>query len=236
MILTTLAEHPHKKELIIQDTLPNKRYPKPLGKRNEQLYGARLFSDYAYFVTFKRTDPLYVVDMRQPRHLKLIGELEIPGFSEYLHPINNGLLLGIGKNVDTLENGRTNVKGVKLSLFDIRNPRQPKEVHKIIIGADWGHSDVTDSHHAFTYLQLNNRITRVAIPINADDPNNNSITGKALYRFEIDTIQRKIKNLGSMNALNRNWSWGWNDRSIMIGDRLYYYHNGLFTMGQWKDK
>jgi len=234
VILTTLAEHPHKKELMILDNLPNKRYPKALGKPREQLYGARIFSDYAYFVTFRQTDPLYVVDLRQPRHLKMVGELLIPGFSEYLHPLGKGLLLGVGKDAETLKNGFTQTKGIKLSLFDIRNPRQPKEIHKTVIGGDWSQSEATRNHHAFTYLKLNNRITRVAIPIQAYNSKPPYQSEKALYRFEIDRIQRKIKNLGHMKALN-NKRWSPNDRSIMIGDRLYYYHNGQFTAGKWKD-
>ena len=234
VVLTSLAENPHKKALMILDNLPNKRYPKALGKPREQLYGARLFEDYAYFVTFRRTDPLYVVDMRNPQHLKLSGELVIPGFSDYLHPLGKGLLLGVGKDAVANKGAWVQTKGIKLSLFDIRNPRQPKEINKVIIGKEWSQSEATDNHHAFTYLQYNDRITRVAIPIDAYDPNNPHIYSKGLYRFEIDRYKKKITNLGKMKALN-NQSWSWNDRSIMIGERLYYYHNGHFTVGNWKD-
>ena len=81
VILTVLAEHPRNKQLITLSRLPNHKHPKPLGKPGEDLYGARLFNNYAYFVTFRQTDPLYVVDLRNPYNIRVVGELEIPMLS-----------------------------------------------------------------------------------------------------------------------------------------------------------
>ena len=78
-----------------------------------------------YFVTYKQVDPLFSVDLSDPKKPKVLGELKIPGFSDYLHPYGDELLLGIGMDVE--EDGAT-VNGVKLSMFDISDPKDVKEV------------------------------------------------------------------------------------------------------------
>lgn len=92
--------------------------------KDEQVYSARFFGDTGYFVTYEQTDPLFSVDFSDPKNPKILGSLKIPGFSEYLHFYGNDLLLGIG--MDTDENGITN--GVKVSMFDISDPSDVKEV------------------------------------------------------------------------------------------------------------
>ena len=235
VVLTALAEHPTKKQLITLSRIPNRASPKALGKPGEQLYGARLFDDYAYFVTFKRTDPLYVVDMRNSKQLKVTGELVIPGFSDYLHPLGDGLLLGVGMEAE--EDGNwARLGGVKMSLFDIHNPNKPTEIHKLAVGKRGTSTPANRNHHAFTSLAMNGTsTTRVAIPISlVEDDNYQRKDG--LHRFEIDRKAKRIKHLGAMKPLNgsRNW-WSWNnsDRSIIIGNKLYYYHNGHFWQGSW---
>lgn len=236
VVLTAMAEHPTKKQLITLSRLPNKSSPKPLGKPGEQLYGARLFEDYAYFVTFKRTDPLYVVDLRNPRNLKVTGELIIPGFSDYLHPLGDGLLLGVGKEAKDDGGNWALLQGLKLSLFDVRNPHKPTEIHKITVGKRGTDSPANRDHHAFTSLAMRGtNITRVALPISLVEDPDNYQAKDGLHRFEVDRKQRRIKHLGAMKPLNGNakWSWYSNDRSIIIGDKLYYYHDGHFWQGDW---
>ncbi len=94
---------------------------------DERVYSARLFGDTGYFVTYKETDPLFSVDLSDPKNPKIIGELKIPGFSEYLHFYGDNLLLGIGMDVD--EDGFT-TNGVKLSMVDISDSSDVKEVQK----------------------------------------------------------------------------------------------------------
>ncbi|MDO4440332.1 MAG: beta-propeller domain-containing protein [Eubacteriales bacterium] len=96
----------------------------------EQVYSARFMGDSCYFVTYKQVDPLFSVDLSDPKKPKVLGELKIPGFSDYLHPYGDGLLLGIGMDVE--EDGAT-VNGVKLSMFDISDPKDVKEIHKTVL-------------------------------------------------------------------------------------------------------
>jgi len=232
VVLTALAEHPKNKQLITLSRLPNRQQPKALGKKGEQLYGVRLFNDYAYFVTFKRTDPLYVVDLRNPRSMRVVAALEIPGFSDYLHPISQGLLLGVGKKAD--DNGRT--QGLKISLFDISNPRNPREIDKIHIGESGTHSPANKQHHAFTSLKMHNSpVTRISLPI--------SVVGKdysnqeqGLHQFEVNSRTKKVAHVGKIlppKRGNQRWYWSNSDRSMIIDNKVYYYQKGNLWAGDW---
>lgn len=98
--------------------------------KDEQVYSARFMGDTGYIVTYKQVDPLFSIDLSDPKKPKVMGELKIPGFSEYLHPYGDGQLLGIGMDVD--ETGTT-TNGVKLSMFDISDPKDVKEVQKYVL-------------------------------------------------------------------------------------------------------
>jgi len=107
-----------------------------LGKE-ERIYAVRFMGNAGYVVTFKETDPLYVLDLSNAAAPKVVGELKIPGYSSYLHPLTETLLVGIGK-----EDAQ-----VKVSLFDVSNPSQPTEVGKYILTDYW--SQIMSTHHAF---------------------------------------------------------------------------------------
>lgn len=93
--------------------------------KDESVYSARLMGDTGYFVTFEQTDPLFSVDLSDPKNPEIIGKLKIPGFSDYLHPYGDGKLLGIGMDADE-ETGVTN--GVKVTMFDISDSANVKEM------------------------------------------------------------------------------------------------------------
>ncbi len=101
----------------------------------ERVYSARFFGETGYFVTFRETDPLFSVDFSDPEHPKVLGKLKIPGFSEYLHFYGENKLLGIGMDVDE----ETQVTGgVKLSMFDISDKGDVKEIDKYVIDNLYG--------------------------------------------------------------------------------------------------
>ena len=110
----------------------------------ETVYSARFMGDTGYFVTFRQVDPLFSADLSDPASPQIIGELKIPGFSEYLHPYGEGRLLGIGMDVD--EEGVT-TEGVKLSMFDISDPGNVTEVSKYILEDKYG-TDVSYNYKA----------------------------------------------------------------------------------------
>ncbi len=107
----------------------------------ERVYSVRFMGDIGYFVTFRETDPLFSVDLSDPTAPKILGELKIPGFSNYLHPYDEGLL-GLGMDAD--ENGVTG--GVKLSMFATSDPTDVTEAHTLVLDARY--SDALYDHKA----------------------------------------------------------------------------------------
>jgi len=110
----------------------------------EQIHAVRFLGTQGYVVTFRQTDPLYVVDLSDPTTPVVTGQLKIPGYSAYLHPVGDGLLLGVGQ--DATDEGR--VQGTQLSLFDVHDPANPQRLSTLPIG---GWSDAEWDHHAFLF-------------------------------------------------------------------------------------
>lgn len=98
--------------------------------KDERVYSARLLGDTGYFVTYKETDPLFSVDLSDPKNPKILGRLKIPGFSNYLHFYGEDKLLGIGMDVEEDEEDDDVTDSVKLSMFDISDKKNVKEEHK----------------------------------------------------------------------------------------------------------
>lgn len=122
---------------------------KDMGK-GERIYAVRFAGERGYVVTFKKVDPLYVLDLSDPRGAKVAGELKTPGFSTYLHPIGEGRLVGLGFNADD-QGDFAWTQGLKLSMFDVSDAANPAEVGTELIGARGSYSDAVEEHHAFTF-------------------------------------------------------------------------------------
>jgi hypothetical protein len=116
-----------------------------LGK-GERIFAVRFLGDAGYVVTFRRIDPLYVLDLSRPAEPSVAGELKIPGYSAYLHPVGPGLLLGVGQ--DATADGR--VTGTQVSLFDVTDPAKPARLHQRTLGGA-GSSEAEWDHHAFLW-------------------------------------------------------------------------------------
>ena len=116
-----------------------------LGK-TERIYGVRFMDDTGYVVTFREIDPLHVIDLSDPRKPRVAGELEIPGYSAYLHPTDDGRLLGVGQDVDPK---RGFPLGAQVSLFDVTDAAAPTRLDKATYAQTW--SPVEHDHHAFLY-------------------------------------------------------------------------------------
>jgi hypothetical protein len=122
---------------------------------DERIYAVRFLGDVGYVVTFRETDPLYTIDLRDPADPRVLGELKIPGFSSYLHPIGDGLVLGIGQDAD--EQGMR--LGAQASLFDVSDLADPRRVATLQLGGEGSSSDVEHDHRAFLWWPA----TRTAI-------------------------------------------------------------------------
>ncbi len=128
-----------------------------LGK-GERIYAVRFVGKVGYVVTFRQTDPLYTIDLADPRKPRVVGELKIPGYSAYLHPVSESRLLGVGQ--DATDQGR--VQGTQVSLFDVGNLSEPKRVaqHKMARA----YSEAESDPHAFLYWPATKLLV---IPVNS---------------------------------------------------------------------
>ncbi|WFE35563.1 beta-propeller domain-containing protein [Micromonospora sp. WMMD975] len=123
---------------------------KPVGQvtglgRGERIFAVRFLGESGYVVTFRQTDPLYTVDLRDPAAPRVTGELKINGYSSYLHPAGDGRLFGVGQ--EATDRGR--VQGTQVSLFDVADPARPTRVARHHVAQGW--SDAESDPHAFLY-------------------------------------------------------------------------------------
>jgi hypothetical protein len=115
-----------------------------LGK-GERVYAVRFVGNTGYVVTFRQIDPLYTVDLSDPAQPRVLGELEISGYSAYLHPIGEDLMLGIGQEADTAGHRL----GTQISIFDVSDLAKPKLLSRAQLGEGW--SEAESDHHAFLF-------------------------------------------------------------------------------------
>lgn len=116
--------------------------------KGERIYSTRFLGNKAYMVTFRQTDPLFVIDTSNPENPQVLGYLKVTGFSSYLHPYDENHLIGIGQEAST--QGRT--QGVKVSLFDISDFQNPKEMSKYVLtDGSWSYSEALNDHKAFLF-------------------------------------------------------------------------------------
>jgi len=156
----------------------------------EKIYSARFLEDKGYLVTFRQIDPFYVLDLSNPAKPELKGELKIPGYSSYLHPITKDEILGIGKEESQ----------VKISLFEVIDPSRPKEKAKYTLNEYW--SDILDTHHAFL---LDSKHEIFFLP---------GATGGYVFSYKENKLQL-IKAVSDINAKRALYI---NDYLYIIGD------------------
>jgi uncharacterized secreted protein with C-terminal beta-propeller domain len=222
--------------------------PAPLGKPGEFLHSTRFSGDRLYAVTFKKIDPLYVVDLSNAAAPRIAGALEVPGFSDYLHPLGNGLLLGFGK--ETVPAGGAGdgqfawYQGLMLALYDVSNPSQLREIQRAVVGKRGSESAALRDHHAFTTLRINNS-TIVAFPARLTDgpalPANPaysypwSYSGVVRYEIKGTTAQTAqiigLQDLvtSAVPSVAPNYDPATtNGRSVVFPNSTFYVGNGQF--------
>lgn len=119
----------------------------------EVIYAVRFLGDRAFMVTFRRTDPFYAIDLSVPEAPVMRGELKIPGFSNYLHPVDDDFILAVGQDAD--EFGMT--LGLQIALFNVSDLDDPKQIAKHVVDG-WSFSESQHDHHAFRYLPLTKKL------------------------------------------------------------------------------
>jgi beta propeller domain-containing protein len=229
--------------------LPNATRPEPIGKPGELLYGTRFVGERLYAVTFMMIDPLYIVDLLDVSDPRITAKLEMPGFSEYLHPLPNGMLLGFGKDavpaVGFGDGQASWYQGLLLSLYDVSNAGVPREVQRIAMGKRGSDSILLRDHHAFSELLRGDGTGIIALPASINDgvPPANAAAStfypwkeSGLLRFELRGASATDMRLAPLPALiTHSASTGlpggvdaarFNARSVLFGAGAVYFANG----------
>lgn len=184
----------------------------------ESVKSVRFLGDMAYFVTFRNTDPLFAVDISQPDNPVMVGEIKLPGFSEYLHPYGEGKLFGLGYEADET-NGR--LQNVKLSMFDISNPVEIKELDRLQL--DSFYSGAMYEHRAMLVNADRNLIGFVTEEniIDADETGAN-ITGKLAQVYRLYSYDENDGFVQHIECVLDLYSYDY-PRANYIGDYLYIF-------------
>ena len=191
---------------------------------NENMYSARFVGERLYMVTFEQIDPLFVINLSNPSDITIEGELKIPGFSEYLHPYKNGLLIGIGKETELTKDDRVVQDGVKISLFDVSDVNNPKEVDVKVFGDSWGEALVAQDHKAFL-LDEKREFMVVPMYFRKDDDSYDYWYGAKvidLSNGELDEIT-ELEHDFNKDEKRRYWYDERILRSAFVDDTLYTY-------------
>jgi len=207
-------------------TLPNAQRPAPIGKPGEQVYAVRFAGDRAYVVTFRQVDPLYVLDLSNPADPRTAGELQVPGFSDWLYPLDGGLLFGVGKDA----NERGEVLGVKVALFDVRDAASPRLLDSRRFGERGSVTTLDYSAHGLA-LQATGGVTRLALPMLLTQPGGAEPL-QQLQRFEVDGSARSL-TLRPAFDLGRGWADIAGARSLLLGSQVHLLRDGQLQTWDW---
>jgi hypothetical protein len=202
----------------------------------------RFFDDFAYAVTFEQSDPFYVLDLSVPTNPRKVGELEVSGFSEYLHPIDdeNKVLVAVGHETNTA--GDT--IGLAVSLFDATDPKKPTLIDRLVVENEensWSSSTVTWDERAFRFLNLGDNTGRVIIPLSistwrtvwdeenvnlAEPLEDNDFEGFAVFSIENNTISRAfdVDHKDSSTYTDGCYPCGW------LPERSFVFSGDVMTM------
>ncbi|MCA9654676.1 MAG: beta-propeller domain-containing protein [Myxococcales bacterium] len=187
--------------------------------RGEQIYAVRFIDDTGYVVTFRQIDPLYTVDLRDPTAPAVVGELKIEGYSAYLHPVGEDLLLGIGR--DGTSEGQ--VLGTQVSLFDVSDPANPRALYQESFG-EWSSSEVEFDHHAFLWWGPQNLAVLPVTSWGFDEETGNEeyFSGALAYRIDPESGISLVGTIEHSPEGAEDWWYG-NDirRSMVIGEDLF---------------
>jgi len=214
----------------------------------ERIYSARFMGDRCYLVTFRKVDPLFVIDLENPYQPEVLGKLKIPGYSEYLHPYDENHIIGVGKETVPAEEGDFSwYQGVKISLFDVSDVENPKELDTYEIGDRGTESPVLRDHKAFLFDRSRNLLALPVLVAEIDEEKypqgfspstHGEYVWQGAYVFNISLTEKivlkgRITHLESSNDLLKS---GYYFSSPYAVKRVLYIGNVLYTISDRKIK
>jgi hypothetical protein len=223
-------------------TLPNASRPAAIGKTGEQVFAVRFVGDRGYIVTFRFTDPLYVIDLHDPADPAIAGQLEIPGVSNYLRAIGSSYLLSVGQEAVNNRRG-----GVKVELFDVRDITHPQSLGAKVFGNSGSGSEALYDPHALTFLEkpAPDASLRLMLPIDVNDVPNGTGYGwsySGMHVLEVagtDTASPQLRLHGLLKTADSSSAayppHAFPSRGILHDDAVFAVDGERFLSKRWQD-
>ncbi len=221
----------------------------------ESIYSARFMGERAYLVTFRKVDPLFVIDLSDPEDPKVLGKLKIPGYSDYLHPYDKDHIIGIGKEaVEAKEGDFSWYQGVKLALFDVSDVEKPKEISKYEIGDRGTESYALHEHKAFLFSRSKNllvipvtvaEIDEEKYPSGVSPQTRGEFTFQGAYVFNLDLddgfeLKGRVTHVKDSEKFKKSGYYWYGSgenvkRSLYMDDTLYTISDSKIKMNDLDD-
>lgn len=200
----------------------------------EYFHSARFMGEKCYLVTFKKVDPLFVIDLSDPTNPRKLGELKIPGYSDYLHPYDENHIIGVGKEtVEATEGNFAWYQGIKISLFDVTDVNNPRQIANYTIGDRGSDSPVLSDHKAFLFDKAKNllvipvlvaKINQSMYPEGVPSWVSGDFVGQGAFVFDV-SLEDGFVLKGNVTHLENGMSvrnvYYHVKRSLYIGNILY---------------
>ncbi len=204
----------------------------------ESIYSVRFMGEKGYVVTFKKVDPLFVIDLSNPTNPLVLGKLKIPGYSDYLHPYDENHLIGVGKEAVEAEEGDFAwYQGMKMAIFDVSDVENPKELHKVVIGDRGTDSYALHDHKAFLFDREKNLLVIPVLlaEIKGEKTHDNQygdfvFQGAYVYDLTLDDgfeLKGRISHYDNDEAFKKSGYYFSGDYSIK---RSLYIEDVLYTL------
>lgn len=210
---------------------------------DESIFSARFMGDRLYLVTFQQIDPFFVIDLSSDKP-KILGELKIPGFSNYLHPYDNEHIIGVGRDTKEIENGRVQQLGIKIALFNVADVKNPKVVDDIVIGDSSTYSEALNNHKAFFFDKKRGILS---LPITSDVKSLDGVSSAKMiapeynrwggfYVFDLDKTDG-FDMTGTITHSSEDYRYYGmgNARTFYIDDVLYTASDEYLKMNNFED-
>lgn len=212
--------------------------------RGEKIYSVRFMQNRAYMVTFEQIDPLFVIDLADPKNPSILGKLKVPGYSNYLHPYDENILIGLGKDTFVNSYGDMRVKGVKLSMFDVSDVENLKEIDTYVVSKEWSNSIALHDHKAFLFSKDKNLLV---IPINVNSEELNSFNDdievsppmskrfNGVLVFDVNKDGFALRGEINHDEYSPYSNVGFIERSLYIEDMLYTFSDQKMKINKLED-
>lgn len=222
-------------QLLPVAALPNDARPAAIGKPGEDIYAVRFTDSRAFIVTFRQVDPLYAIDLSDREDPRILGELEVPGFASYIHPLNDDYLFTLGKDAT----GEGWVQGLRLQLVKVSGAN-PELVSLLQLGGRGSYSEGLHDLHALSFLWQDDSSVRLALPVSVSQDYQWQYNGLQMLELTgLDSAEADMVDKGTLvaesNSNGMRYYRGGVHRGLLHNDAVFYAHDNRIWFSHWGD-